>query len=136
MGPRRGATLTQRILTERRRTQAIRLRMAGLTWQQIAAELGYCGKGAAAQDVQRALDQLNAEEQRREAEARELREAVARWLRPEWRELIPRLAAVDPVDLIFATSEGRDVLRALGALNRTLGELEDLALLDPDDDEA
>jgi hypothetical protein len=99
-----------------------------------AAELGYCSKGAACQDVQRALDQHNAEQQRREAEAREFRELVARWLRPQWLALIPRLARMDPVDLLSATGEGREVLRALGALHRALAELEDLGLLDDDEE--
>jgi hypothetical protein len=128
--PRRGATLTQRIATAQRRTQAIQLRLAGRTWAQIAAALGYCGKGAACQDVLRALDQHNAAQQRREAEAREFRQLMAQRLRPRWRALVPRLAAADPVDLIFATGEGHEVLRGLGALHRALAELEDLGLLD------
>jgi hypothetical protein len=135
MGRRRGPTLVQRIHIAQRRTRAIELRQAGRTWAQIAAELGYAGKGAACQDVQRALDHCNAERHRREAEVRQFRGETARWLRPRWLELIGRLAGVDPVDLLFATSEGREVLRAMGALHRALAELEALGL-DLDDDES
>jgi hypothetical protein len=129
MGPRRGATLVHRVATAQRRTQAIRLRMAGKTWARIAAELGYCGKGAACQDVQRALDAHNAERHRREAEAREFRRQVARWLRPQWRALVPRLAAVDPLELLFASGEPREVLRAIGTLERILAELVEVGSL-------
>jgi hypothetical protein len=38
-----------------RRARALSLRAAGLTYQAISDELGYPGKGAAAQDVTRAL---------------------------------------------------------------------------------
>jgi hypothetical protein len=39
-----------------RRARALALRVAGVTWQQIADQLGHKTPGAAAQDVSRALD--------------------------------------------------------------------------------
>jgi len=44
-----------------RRTQAVRLRMAGLTYEQIANQVGYSDKSAARHAIMRALTRLEAE---------------------------------------------------------------------------
>jgi hypothetical protein len=49
------ASQAERDRVAARRTRALQLRAAGLTYQAIADELGYPGRGAAAQDVARAL---------------------------------------------------------------------------------
>lgn len=45
-----------RAATAQRRTEAIRLRLAGTDWQAIADQLGYADRGAACKDVTRALE--------------------------------------------------------------------------------
>jgi hypothetical protein len=45
-----------------RRTKAIRLHLAGLTFQQIADQLGYSSRQVAGKDVARALEELKAEQ--------------------------------------------------------------------------
>lgn len=51
------ASKTQQLATAKRRGQAVELRLAGLTFQQIADQLGYAGKAAAAVDLNRAFEQ-------------------------------------------------------------------------------
>lgn len=46
----------QRAKTAERRRQAIELRLAGVNWETIAAQLGYADKGSAHKDVTRALE--------------------------------------------------------------------------------
>ncbi|HEV7979833.1 hypothetical protein [Amycolatopsis sp.] len=46
----------EQIEVARRRAEAIKLRSQGLTWQQVADELGYASRGAACTDVTRALE--------------------------------------------------------------------------------
>lgn len=46
-----------RLRVAERRTKAIQLRAAGTSWETIAGELGYASRGAACNDVARALDQ-------------------------------------------------------------------------------
>lgn len=48
--------MTGRAEVAERRAKALQLRVAGVTWQQIADQLGHKTPGAAAQDVSRALD--------------------------------------------------------------------------------
>ena len=48
--------MTTRADVAERRSKALALRVAGVTWQQIADQLGHKTAGAAAQDVSRALD--------------------------------------------------------------------------------
>ena len=47
----------QRAKTAARRNQAIALRLAGASWDDIARQLGYASRGAACTDVTRALEQ-------------------------------------------------------------------------------
>lgn len=54
-GPRESKTSPRRLRTAERRAQALKLRAAGMKYPDIAAQLGYASRGAAAQDVQRAL---------------------------------------------------------------------------------
>ncbi|GAA4626917.1 hypothetical protein GCM10023196_037110 [Actinoallomurus vinaceus] len=56
------ASKAQRAATAERRTKAIQLRLAGVDWQTIATNLGYASRGAACQDVTRALEAHLAEE--------------------------------------------------------------------------
>jgi hypothetical protein len=51
------ASKAQQIVTAKRRAQAVELKLAGLTYQQIADQLGYAGRSAAAVDIDRALEQ-------------------------------------------------------------------------------
>lgn len=48
--------------TSERRSKAIKLRLAGLDWTEIAQRLDYASRGAAATDVSRALEQNRKEE--------------------------------------------------------------------------
>lgn len=52
----------QRAAVAERRAKAIALRLAGLDWQAIADRLGYSSRGAACQDVSRALKKAIKEE--------------------------------------------------------------------------
>jgi hypothetical protein len=56
------ASKAQRAKTAQRRTQAIGLALAGLSWDAIADKLGYSSRQAAHKDVQRALAQAVAEQ--------------------------------------------------------------------------
>lgn len=51
----RASTTARNIAVAERRARAIELRRAGVTFQAIADQLGYRSRGAAAQDVRRAL---------------------------------------------------------------------------------
>lgn len=50
------ASKAQQAKTARRRAQAIELKIAGLTYQQIAEQLGYSGRDSACRDVTRAYE--------------------------------------------------------------------------------
>lgn len=56
------ASRAKRADTAQRRRQAIDMRMAGHSYQRIADELGYTSRGAACQDITRALEQAVAEQ--------------------------------------------------------------------------
>lgn len=58
------ASRAQRAATAQRRTQAIALRLAGLDFETIATRLGYASRGAACNDINRALEQSLAEQAR------------------------------------------------------------------------
>jgi hypothetical protein len=51
------ASKAQRIVTAKRRAQAVELKLAGLTFQQIADQLGYADRASACKDLDRALEQ-------------------------------------------------------------------------------
>lgn len=50
------ASKAQRAQTAQRRTQAVQLRLAGMDFERIAAQLGYASRGAAYTDITRALE--------------------------------------------------------------------------------
>lgn len=50
------ASKARQALTAERRAAAINLRISGLDWTAIAAQLGYADRGAACKDVTRALE--------------------------------------------------------------------------------
>jgi hypothetical protein len=54
-GAKESKTSPRRINIAQRRAQAVKLRLAGMRYEDIATQLGYTTRGAAAQDVQRAL---------------------------------------------------------------------------------
>lgn len=56
------ANKAQQATTAERRTKAIKLRLAGLDWQEIADRLEYSSRGSACADVSRALEQHRKEE--------------------------------------------------------------------------
>jgi hypothetical protein len=58
------ASRAKRADTAQRRKQAIDMRMAGASYQQIADDLGYTTRGAACQDVTRALETAVVEQAR------------------------------------------------------------------------
>lgn len=55
-------TKAQQVAIAERRTKAITMRLAGSSYQQIADELGYTTRGAACQDISRALEAQVAEQ--------------------------------------------------------------------------
>lgn len=57
-------TKAQSVLIAQRRAKAVEMRIAGASFQQIADELGYNSRGAACQDVTRALEAAIAEQTR------------------------------------------------------------------------
>lgn len=57
-----GTTKATQAKVAERRAQAITLRIAGMDWQSIADRLGYNSRGAACQDVARALEANLAEQ--------------------------------------------------------------------------
>jgi hypothetical protein len=56
------ASRAQRAKTAQRRTEAIKLRLAGVDFDTIATRLGYASRGAACTDINRALEQAVAEQ--------------------------------------------------------------------------
>lgn len=58
------ASRAKRADTAKRRTEAVQMRMAGASYQAIADALGYNTRGAACQDVARALEAAVAEQTR------------------------------------------------------------------------
>lgn len=51
----------QQAATARRRVDAVKLRIAGATYSEIARQLGYADKASAFKDIQRALEQARQE---------------------------------------------------------------------------
>lgn len=50
------ASKKQQLATAKRRAQAVELKLAGLTFQQIADQLGYSGRASACKDIDRAYE--------------------------------------------------------------------------------
>lgn len=55
------ASRAQRTKTAERRSQAVKLRIAGADWETIARTCGYASRGAACTDVTRAMENATAE---------------------------------------------------------------------------
>lgn len=55
------ASKAQRTKTAERRSQAVKLRIAGADWETIARTCGYASRGAACTDVTRAMENATAE---------------------------------------------------------------------------
>jgi hypothetical protein len=53
----RGRAIARKAEIDQRRARAIQLRIKGTTWDDIATELGYSGRGEAHNDVKRALEE-------------------------------------------------------------------------------
>ncbi len=56
MSANAGIPVTTQLVNTERREEAVKLRMQGFTWQQIANQLGYASQGHACTDVKRGLD--------------------------------------------------------------------------------
>jgi hypothetical protein len=82
-----------------RRTQAIELRCAGASWETIAATLGYATRGAACNDVARALDQRLAA---LGGQADRLRQLALERLDATLRAVWPLLDSDDPATVVRA----------------------------------
>jgi hypothetical protein len=67
-----GTTKAKQASVAERRAQAITLRIAGMDWQRIADRLGYSSRGAACQDVARALEANLAEQMQAATTLREV----------------------------------------------------------------
>lgn len=83
MASKPGTPIAVQVDTAERRTKAVKLRLAGKTWQAISDELGYAGAPAAHTDVTRALDAARKElalvtEQHRELELQRLDDLEAK----------------------------------------------------------
>ncbi|MGW4639569.1 hypothetical protein ACWEN6_13625 [Sphaerisporangium sp. NPDC004334] len=77
-------SVAKKIQLAQRRSKAVQLRLAGVTYDKIATQLGYAGAGAASKDVTRAL----------QAAAREQHENSEELLRLEIDRLDRLMAAV------------------------------------------
>lgn len=96
-----------------RRTEAISLRAAGQTWDQIAEKLGYATRSAACEDVARALQQ-RIDEQNDQADH-------LRAIEVEHLEALRRR--------LWSVSQGKDIELALKATDRLVRIGERLAKL-------
>lgn len=61
MGTRENSTSPRRLTAARRQARAIELRQQGMTYDQIAAEVGYSCRGSAQKAVAKALDRVTRE---------------------------------------------------------------------------
>lgn len=92
------ASKAQRAATAKRRTDAIALRLAGADYETIAAQLGYTNRGAAWNDINRALEARLAEQHQEADLLRQVnRDRLHRLLMGVWSAAIkgdPRSAEV------------------------------------------
>lgn len=118
------ASRAKRADTAMRRRQAIDMRMGGASYQKIADELGYTSRGAACQDVTRALEQAVAEQTQsveayREEELQRLDELLAE----AWIILKRQHVTVSHGRLIYDDRTGEPLLDdgpTLSAIDRIL----------------
>jgi hypothetical protein len=118
------ASRAQRANTAQRRREAIDMRMAGASYQKIADALGYATRGAACQDVTRALEQAVAEQTQsveayREEELQRLDELLAE----AWAILKKDHVTVSHGKLIYDDRTGEPLLDdgpTLQAIDRIL----------------
>lgn len=101
-----------RIAVAVRRTKAMRLRATGKTWQQIADQLGYRSRGAACQDVGRAIAARNGARRVMSADTHDaaFRSTVDMIVRDAWAPI----AESDPLHLLSARPQ--EFMRALALL--------------------
>lgn len=118
------ASKAQQAATAERRTKAIRLRLEGEDWQDIADKLGYSSRGAACTDVNRALATRVAEmgstlEVYREAELMRLDQLTVE----VWRVLRARHYLISQGETVEDPETGRPLLDdgpSLQAVDRLL----------------
>lgn len=91
-----------------RRAQALHMRRAGKTYDDIAAELGYSSRSHASKDVSRALDQV-------------IQEAGDQLIRLERERLNGLLAILWPLAEKGDVRAARECVRVLERLHRLLG---------------
>lgn len=118
------ASRAQRANTAQRRREAIDMRMAGSSYQQIADALGYATRGAACQDVTRALEQAVAEQtQSAEAYREEELQRLDLLLTEAWAILKRAHVTVSHGKLIYDERTGEPLLDdgpTLQAIDRIL----------------
>ncbi len=118
------ASRAKRADTALRRRQAIDMRMAGASYQKIADELGYTSRGAACQDVTRALEQAVAEQtQSVEAYREEELQRLDALLAEAWAILKRQHVTVSHGKLIYDDRTGEPLLDdgpTLQAIDRIL----------------
>lgn len=118
------ASRAKRADTAQRRRQAIDMRMAGASYQQIADELGYSSRGAACQDVTRALETAVVEQARSvEAYREEELQRLDALLAEAWAILKRQHVTVSHGRLIYDDRTGEPLLDdgpTLAAIDRIL----------------
>jgi hypothetical protein len=118
------ASRAKRADTAQRRRQAIDMRMAGASYQRIADELGYTSRGAACQDISRALEQAVAEQtQSVEAYREEELQRLDLLLAEAWAILKRDHLTVSHGRVVYDDSTGQPILDdgpTLSAIDRIL----------------
>ncbi|MET0416044.1 MAG: hypothetical protein ABW022_08490 [Actinoplanes sp.] len=118
------ASRAKRADTARRRSEAIAMRMAGHTFEQIAQALGYTSRGAACQDITRALETAVVEQARSvEAYREEELQRLDALLAEAWAVLKRQHLTVSHGRVIYDDSTGEPILDdapTLSAIDRIL----------------
>jgi hypothetical protein len=139
------ASKAQRTKTAERRSQAVKLRIAGADWETIARTCGYASRGAACTDVTRAMEAATAEATRNADVLRHLELArLDRLQQAFWPEALKGdadaartvLACIDRrVKLQRLEPATRHEVVTLGAIEAEIARLEEeqagLGALDP-----
>ncbi|TDC28494.1 hypothetical protein E1211_27815 [Micromonospora sp. 15K316] len=109
-----GVSKAKQAEVSERRRKAISLKLAGLSWQAVADQLGYRSRGAACQDVSRALEQYRRDEAQQVEMLRHVEgERYDRLQAAFW----PKALQGDPksADVILKVMAGRSKLFGLDA---------------------
>lgn len=118
------ASRAKRANTAKRRSEAIALRMAGQTFEQIAQTLGYPSRGAACQDITRALETAVVEQARSvEAYREEELQRLDALLAEAWGVLKRPHLTVSHGRVIYDDATGQPILDdspTLSAIDRIL----------------